>query len=132
MIDASVGIKWFLNEPDSLPARDLLKEIGSHQREFVVPELFFFEVYAVCIRRHTDPQKFAREGMGLLHRIPLTRIPMTVDLAELGYPFVKAGLTGYDAIYAALAKKVKGRWITYDKEAARRLNSPQWVEILGK
>jgi len=132
VIDASVGVKWFLNESDSAPARAILQEIGQHQREFVVPELFLFEVYAVCMRRHPDPQKFATDGIKLLHRIPLTRVPMTEELAALGYAFIKFGLTGYDAVYAALAKKVSGHWITYDKEAAKRLKHPDWVEVLGR
>lgn len=130
MIDASVGVKWFLNEADAEPARQLLRDIGAHHRQFVVPELFYYEVYSVCVRRHPDPRRFASEGMALLSRIPLTRVPMTVELSELGHPYVKMGLTGYDAVYAALSKMVKGSWITYDKDAAKKLKHPPWMEIL--
>lgn len=131
VIDASVGVKWFLNEPDSGLARELLEEMGTHSKKFVVPELFFYEVYAVCMRRHPNPERFASEGMGLLFKVPLTRVPMTLELSEYGQSFLESGLTGYDAVYAALAKRCKGCWVTYDKSAARRLKYPAWIEVLG-
>ena len=42
---------------------------------------------------------------------------MTEDLAVKANRFVKKGLTGHDACYAALALDLKGCWLTYDKKA---------------
>ena len=42
---------------------------------------------------------------------------MTEGLAVKANRFVKLGLTGYDACYAALARDLKGRWLTFDKKA---------------
>jgi len=42
---------------------------------------------------------------------------MTKSLALKANGFVKLGLTGCDACYAALAKDLKGTWLTFDKQA---------------
>ena len=49
----------------------------------------------------------------------LLRQPMTEALAVMADAFVKKGLTGYDACYAALAKDLKGCWLTFDGKAHR-------------
>jgi predicted nucleic acid-binding protein len=49
------------------------------------------------------------------------RQPMTEDLALKASRFVGLGLTGYDACYAALAKDLKGLWLTFDHKAHRIL-----------
>ncbi|MBI1859666.1 MAG: type II toxin-antitoxin system VapC family toxin [Deltaproteobacteria bacterium] len=131
VIDASVAVKWFLNESDSGPAREILREIGDTPRAFAVPELFYYEVYAVCMREHPKPELFAEKGMPILFNVPCTRVPMTNDLAMQGAAFVAAGLTGYDAVYAALTKQLEGIWITYDKAAAKRLGMPKWIRVLN-
>jgi len=44
---------------------------------------------------------------------------MTATLAADAEHFIKIGLTGYDACYVALAKEVKGLWLTFDEKAHR-------------
>ena len=46
---------------------------------------------------------------------------MTERLAVKANYFVKLGLTGYDACYAALALDLSGIWLTFDKKAHRLL-----------
>lgn len=45
------------------------------------------------------------------------RQPMTEKLAKKAERFVKLGLTGYDACYAALARDLKATWLTFDRKA---------------
>ena len=131
VLDASVGVKWFLDEEDSAPATDLLKEFSRRGSQYVVPELFFFEVYAVCARRHPDIDRFVSDGLKWINELPLRRIPMSMELAAAGVRYIKQGLTGYDAIYVALARRTNGIWITYDKHAAKKLGNPDWIRVLG-
>jgi len=42
---------------------------------------------------------------------------MTENLAVKATSFVHLGLTGYDACYAALARDLKGIWLTFDEQA---------------
>jgi predicted nucleic acid-binding protein len=49
----------------------------------------------------------------------MLRHPMTEELAVDADRFVRLGLTGYDACYAALAKDLGGVWVTFDKKAHR-------------
>lgn len=130
VVDASVAIKWFLNEPDSEPARNLLREYGTSGTHFVVPELFYYEVYSVCVRRHPNPHQFAKRGFAWLCSLPLKRFPISEELSVLGLHFVEKGLTGYDAAYAALARSLKGHWVTYDVEAFKALGKPNWIQLM--
>ncbi|MBI4405312.1 MAG: type II toxin-antitoxin system VapC family toxin, partial [Deltaproteobacteria bacterium] len=47
IIDASVAIKWFVDEPNRKEAMDLLSQIEQNPRQFGVPELFFNEMLSV-------------------------------------------------------------------------------------
>ncbi|MEA3222182.1 MAG: hypothetical protein U9P49_03315 [Thermodesulfobacteriota bacterium] len=57
---------------------------------------------------------------------------MTEQLAAHATRFVQLGLTGYDACYAALAKEVKGVWLTFDEEAHRCLAGKHTSHVLSE
>jgi len=88
-------------------------------RRFAVPELFSFEVFAVLQRLHPDAIEVFIKAIVPLLQGGLFRQPMTEDLAIIASRFVRLGLTGYDACYAALAKNMKGIWLTFDNKAHR-------------
>jgi predicted nucleic acid-binding protein len=46
--------------------------------------------------------------------------------------FVKCGLTGYDACYAALAQDVKGMWLTFDQKAHTLIRKENVSWFIGK
>ena len=58
------------------------------------------------------------------------RQPMTEDLAMKASRFVRLGLTGYDACYAALAKDMKGLWLTFDNKAHRLIEKERVLCLL--
>ena len=45
------------------------------------------------------------------------RQPMTESVAVKANSFVNLGLTGSDACYAAVARDLKGIWLTFDEQA---------------
>ncbi|MBN1961257.1 MAG: type II toxin-antitoxin system VapC family toxin [Deltaproteobacteria bacterium] len=130
VIDASVAVKWFLDEPGSIAAEAVLENLLTRKSEFIVPELFFFEVFSVCMRQHPQPLDFAQNDMPFLLELPLLRIAMNGSLAKDAANISLQGLTGYDASYAALALSVDGEWLTFDKYAAASLGYPNWVNVL--
>ena len=117
IVDASVAVRWFLEEEAHDCADEVLKKIIEAPRRFVVPELFAFEVYAVLQRLHPKGLQAFRKGIIPLLQSGILRHPMTDELAVKANRFVKKGLTGYDACYAALALDLRGCWLTYDKRA---------------
>jgi predicted nucleic acid-binding protein len=117
VLDASVALRWYLQEESDDYADEVLKKIVDEPTLFAVPELFAFEVYVVLQRLHPNALLAFRNGIIPLLQGGMLRHPMTEDLAVKANRFVKKGLTGYDACYAALALDMKGCWLTYDRKA---------------
>ena len=46
--------------------------------------------------------------------------------------FVNLRLTGYDACYAALARDLKGMWLTFDEQAHKLIQKEKMPFFLGK
>ncbi|MCX5884839.1 MAG: type II toxin-antitoxin system VapC family toxin [Proteobacteria bacterium] len=117
VIDASVAVRWFIEDEIHPNAEKVLIKLIGQPDVFTVPELFAFEVYAVLQRLHPEGLEVFREGIIPLLQGGMFRQPMTGKLALKANRYVQMGLTGYDACYAALAKDVKGMWLTFDREA---------------
>jgi len=121
VIDSSVAIRWFLAEEAHPRADRVLADLIERPEIFAVPELFAFEVYAVLQRIHPEGLKAFREGLMPLLQSGIYRQPMTDKLAVQAARYVRLGLTGYDACYAALAFDLKGIWLTFDRKAHQSL-----------
>jgi len=119
IIDASVALRWLIEEEIHPCAEKVLKKVIDEPERFAVPELFAFEVFSVLQRVHPNGLQAFRKGIIPLLQFGMFRQPMTDNLAVQANHFVKLGLTGYDACYAALAQDLKGKWITFDKKAHR-------------
>jgi len=119
VIDASVALRWLIEEELHPYAEKVLKKVIDEPERFAVPELFSFEVFSVLQRVHLDGLQAFRKGIIPLLQLGIFRQPMTDNLVVQANHFVKLGLAGYDACYAALARDLKGKWITFDKKAHR-------------
>ncbi len=119
MLDASVAIRWLLEDEEHPHAEAVLQEVIDHPEFFAVPELFCYEIYAVLCRLHPSPLEAYIEGISPILHGGILRSPMTDDLATDAVRFTRMGLTGYDACYAALAMQLKGTWLTFDAKAHR-------------
>ncbi|MBI1862454.1 MAG: type II toxin-antitoxin system VapC family toxin [Deltaproteobacteria bacterium] len=117
IVDASVAIKWFIEEPGHEVAIAMLEELIEKPRNFAVPELFFFELFHVF---HRILPRATNEQFDLLTTVvelPIQRFSMTRELLEACSEFQKMGLSGYDSAYVGLAKVLKGQWVTFDSKA---------------
>jgi len=130
VVDASVAFKWFIEEEAHAHADAVLERMVSEPRRFAVPELFCFEVFAVLHRLHPEPLKVFEKALIPLLQGGVFRQPMTLDLALKANHFVRLGLTGYDACYAALAKDMKGLWLTFDHKAHRMIKKEDVSSLL--
>jgi predicted nucleic acid-binding protein len=123
VIDASVAARWFLETESHPNSEAVLERVVQQGDSFAVPELFAFEVHAVLCRVHPDGADVFEECMMPILEGGIYRQPMTPGLARRAVPFLKKGLTGYDACYAALAAELRGCWITFDEKAHQRIRS---------
>jgi len=117
VIDASVAIRWFILQEGHPHADLVLDKVLSDPERFAIPELFCYEVYAVLNRLHPSGTDVFLKGMIPVLNCGIFRCPMTESLALQASVFIARGLTGYDACYAALAKELEGKWLTFDDKA---------------
>ena len=131
IFDASVAVGWLIEEEAHVHADEVLKRMVNEPRRFAVPELFSFEVFAVLHRLHPDAMQVFTKAIIPLLQGGIFRQPMTEDLALKASRFVKLGLTGYDACYAALAKDMKGLWLTFNHKAHRLIEKEKVSWLLA-
>ena len=132
VIDASVAVRWFIEEEAHPHADQVLEKIVDQPERFAVPELFAFEVFSVLQRLHPNWLFAFRKGIVPLLQGGIFRQRMTEGLAVKVSPFVKLGLSGYDACYAALARELKGIWLTFDGKAHRLIQEERISSFLGE
>ena len=133
VLDASVAIKWFVkDEPLVAEAAQVLHDIERDPSGFMVPELFMNEVLAVLSRLPASQPAKVQEALGLIEALGLTRVGNGHELLSLAADLASRWrLTGYDAVYVALASLSNAVWLTADARAARRIGRPDLVRVLG-
>ena len=132
VIDTSVAVRWFIEQESHLHADRVLDRMLSHPEKFAVPELFCFEVFAVLSRIHPRGTEVFHKGMIPVLNCGILRYPMTEKLAFQASDFIYKGLTGYDACYAALAKELDGKWLTFDDKAHQLIKGSRVSHSLQK
>lgn len=126
IIDASVGIKWFLPEIHSAEAR----RWRSGSDELHVPAFFFDLEIANILWKKVQRAEITRVDADLilaqLPILPITRhpegplMPTALDLA------VRTDRTVYDCLYLALAVHLGGRMVTADQRLYNSLAGSPW------
>ena len=132
IIDASVAVRWFIEEEARAHADGVLERVIDEPERFAVPELFAFEVFSVLQRIHPNGLEAFRKGIIPLLQGGIFRQPMTESFAVKANRFVRLGLTGYDACYAALAWDLKGMWLSFDEQAHKLIQKEKMSFFLGK
>ncbi len=132
VVDASVGIKLFINEPLSTEAHALFEKLTEDPpAEFFVPDLFYIECTNILlkyIRRFGRSLENSRADLADLNLLALkstsTSLLMeaALDLAN------EKNLTAYDACYVVLAKRMDIPLITADIAV---VNAIEWAIWLG-
>lgn len=124
VLDASVGVKWFRDEPGSTDAIELLRLHGRGEIELVVPSLFVYEVLAVAARTlgvHTADAFWERF---LSWRIGVAEVGSRLmhDALELSQ---ELDCSLYDAVAPALARQLDARLCSADVRA-----HAAWPEVI--
>ncbi len=122
-VDASVAVKWVLDEPDSDQALGLLDWTRQKRIELIAPSLVTTEVSNVIYRRMVSGTLSNSIGKELLEALlaidvflvePLPYLPYKYDLADsLGIPTI------YDALYVTVAQRFNCKLWTADTRLIR-------------
>src|SRR5689334_17254556 len=118
VVDSSVAIKWFLNEPLADQALEILAAVERRDVETIVPDILHAEVANVFWKKHlfqgfarSDCEKYLCDFEALsLPFVPVTRLfQRAFELA------VQYRRSVYDILYVALAEREECRFITADE-----------------
>lgn len=133
VLDTSVALKWFVDgEPLADEAAAVLDDIGRDPGPYVVPELFMNEFLAVLSRLPGTTTKRVQQALTLVESLGLARAGNGHDLLANAARYAGDwGLSGYDAVYVALAALGGGVWLTADERAAKKVRRAKLVRVLG-
>lgn len=122
ILDASVVIKWFVDEEDSDKAALYLNAFQQNQVLIIVPSLLFYEVGNFFVSHKAGPDR-AGEAMLILHNLSL-------DIQDVGLQWfrkiyqnsIEYGLTFYDATYITLLQNMNCEFVTADNKLFQKVN----------
>ena len=135
VVDASVGIKWFLSEIHSEAAGRLpLLNASLH-----VPALFHLEIGNVLSKRIRRNELTPEEGEAILkelQRVPLQKHSNERLMKPAFTLAIQTRRSLYDCLYLALAEAIDGQVVTADRKLCESLAGSRygkrmlWVEDL--
>lgn len=137
VVDASVAVKWILppvREPLSREAADLLERYSRNEVQFIVPDLFWSEcgnVFCKAARQGRFTVEAAENAVISLMSLHFPTVPSKSLLDQALLIAINFERTLYDALYVALAIKVRGQLVTADERLANALASRLPVKWLG-
>jgi predicted nucleic acid-binding protein len=135
VLDASVGIKLFIEEEFSDEVQQLLAKLADDpQAEIHVPDLFYIECANILLkytRRFERPLEDSLADLKDLNELALT-VTSTTELIEDALTLAdQKKLTAYDACYAVLAQKLDLPLITADAPLASAVDWAIWIGDVG-
>ncbi len=132
VVDASVVVKWFIEEPGSDRAADLLDRSGTGRLTLHAPDLCLSEVantiWKLVSRRRVLGSTEGHEVVHALERLPLVNAPTSRIIRRAYAVAIETGLTVYDALYIALAELRTCEMVTADRRMVRALSGTVWEE----
>lgn len=134
VVDASVGIKLFLDEDGSEAVRDLFECLVGSGDCLFVPDLFYIECANILwkrVMRGEYPADLAAGHISDMKDLALPSTP-TIDLIEPALDIAcERKITAYDACYVALSQIKQVPLLTADERLASTLvDSPHEVITL--
>ena len=131
VLDTSVIIKWFVEEPGSDKALFLMKKHIEGAEIILVPSLFFYEI-ANVLRYHKNlPTEEILEVVEILQGLNLR-------VEEIGFELMMKGIilarerdiSVYDAVFVILAKIYQAPLYTADLKLYRKVKDLGFVKLL--
>jgi predicted nucleic acid-binding protein len=131
VLDASVILKWFIDENDSDKAIRLREEYEANEREIVIPDFLLIEVANVLCYYPGFDSDDINDCLKTLFDMAIDIVTPTPGLLEHTIAIAKKyHITCYDALYLALAEDLGFPLITADQELYRKTLKIGIVQLL--
>ena len=135
VVDASVGIKLFVEEEFSEKVQSLFTQLADESpAELYVPDLFYIECANILLkytRRFKRPIEDSVADLADLNELAL-KSTSTADLMEEALIVANdENLTAYNACYAVLARKLELPLVTADEPLAKAIKWAVWIGDLA-
>ncbi len=132
VVDASVVLKWFVDEEDSGAACELRDRFLDGQIELAAPDLLVYEIAHVLLRKKGLGPAEIRDALSMISRVDLTVSPLDIDQMTLAVDLASStGTSVYDATYLALAVRLRWSLVTADQKFASAVGPRLPVLLLG-
>jgi predicted nucleic acid-binding protein len=119
VLDASVAIARLRKEEGSDTVRRALRTWAAAGTVLFVPSMLWVEVLNALVRRHSWDAAAVAEGFLVLDGLGITTVEVDRPLLLLAASEMEMyGLSGYDAVYLALALAMDARLATLDDRLA--------------
>jgi predicted nucleic acid-binding protein len=127
VIDASIAVKWVVEEPGTETALGLRSRF-----RFLAPELLIAEcaniLWKKVHRGELLPDEATMAGR-LLERSGIGFVPMRGLLEQAAELAISLSHPAYDCIYLAIARQNKARFVTADQRLLRAMSARAPVEL---
>jgi predicted nucleic acid-binding protein len=132
VLDASVVIKWFLQESDSEKALQFKEELLRGKVDIIVPDLVLYEILNVLRFKSGVTEAAVKTILPAFFDLGVEIITPSQRLLEetLHLSFVTE-LSVYDCVYLALANELGAKLVTADKRLVRQAAPLAKVELLN-
>ena len=122
VVDASVAVKWLVDEPERFAARSLL----DRNEQLHAPDFVFVETANVLwkkVRRHELTAEQAVEGIDSLPLLFETIIPSSLLVARALRIAIEMAHPVYDCLYLACSEHVDADLVTADARFAAKVRA---------
>lgn len=131
VVDASVALKWFVDEPDSSSAIALRDAHLHGEARLVAPDLIIAEVANVLLRNARFTSHEIERILATLYDLQLELVAPTLELTHTVIRLATHyRLTFYDALYVGLAQELGMDLITADRRLHHRVSHLPFVCLL--
>jgi len=130
VLDASVVLKWFVDEGDSDQALRLREEFYRGKREIIIPDLLLFEAANALRYNPGFTAEEIEEAVKTLFDMGIEIITPTYSLLAKAIHLAKSlDVTCYDAAYLALAEELGFEFITADEKFCRKVSKEMGSKV---
>jgi predicted nucleic acid-binding protein len=126
VVDSGVAIKWFVPEPYSIQARQLLSDYQSGSLSFIAPDLINAEFGNIVWKKHSFQGLDATDAQTVIdeyRKISFTLTSTALLLEEAYHLAATHHRTVYDMLYLALSIRENCKFVTADERMVNAIGS---------